>query len=70
MMRVNPNTTNDLLLALARTEKEARTAFLQVSTGRSVNLPSDDPTAAAVLVGNHMRADQTDQYLRSITSVQ
>jgi flagellar hook-associated protein 3 FlgL len=69
-MRVNPNTTNDLLLALARTEKEARTAFLQVSTGRSVNLPSDDPTAAAVLVGNRMRGDQTDQYLRSITSVQ
>lgn len=69
-MRVNPNTTDDLLLALARTQKEARTAFQQVSTGRRVNLPSDDPTAAAVLVGNHARADQNDQYLRSITSIQ
>lgn len=69
-MRVNPNTTNDMLLALARTEKEAETALLQVSSGRSVNAPSDNPTAAAVLVGNHARADQTDQFLRSITSVQ
>ncbi|HET9165330.1 MAG TPA: flagellar hook-associated protein FlgL [Candidatus Angelobacter sp.] len=69
-MRVNPNTSNDLLQALARTEKQAETALLQVSSGRSVNKPSDDPTAAAVLVGNHARADQTDQYLRSITSIQ
>jgi flagellar hook-associated protein 3 FlgL len=69
-MRVNPNTTNDLLLALARTQKEAETSLLQVSTGRSVNKPSDDPTAAAVLVGNHARKDQTDEYLRSITSIQ
>jgi flagellar hook-associated protein 3 FlgL len=69
-MRVNPNTTNDLLQALARTEQEAETALLQVSSGRSVNKPADNPTAAAVLVGNHARADQTDQYLRSITSIQ
>ena len=69
-MRVNPNTSNDLLQALQRTEKEAETALLQVSSGHRVNKPSDDPTAAAVLVGNHARADQTDQYLRSITSIQ
>jgi flagellar hook-associated protein 3 FlgL len=69
-MRVNPNTSNDPLQALQRTEKEAETALLQVSSGHRVNKPSDDPTAAAVLVGNHARADQTDQYLRSITSIQ
>ena len=69
-MRVNPNTSNDLLQALQRTEKEAETALLQVSSGHHVNKPSDDPTAAAVLVGNHARADQTDHYLRSITSIQ
>src|SRR5437762_9598626 len=69
-MRVNPNMTGDILAALARTQKESATNLQQVASGRRVNLPSDDPTAAAVLVGNHARADQTDQYLRSITSVQ
>jgi len=69
-MRVNPNTTADILLALARTHKESVTNLQQVSTGRRVNVPSDDPSAAAVLVGNHARADQADQYLRSITSIQ
>ena len=69
-MRVNPNITGDILAALARTQKESATDLQQVASGRRVNLPSDDPTAAAVLVGNHARTDQTDQYLRSITSLQ
>jgi flagellar hook-associated protein 3 FlgL len=69
-MRVNPNITGDILAALARTQKESATDLQQVSSGRRVNVPSDDATAAAVLVGNHARTDQTDQYLRSITSIQ
>ena len=69
-MRVNPNTNADILIALARTQKESASNLQQVSTGRRVNVPSDDPSAAAVLVGNHARADQADQYLRSITSIQ
>ena len=35
-----------------------------------MNVPSDDPTAAAVLVGNHSRADQADQFLRSLSGIQ
>ena len=69
-MRVNPNITGDILAALARTQKKSTIDLQQVSSGRRVNVPSDDPTAAAVLVGNHARTDQTDQYLRSITSLQ
>jgi flagellar hook-associated protein 3 FlgL len=69
-MRVNPNMTGDILAALARTQKESAIDLQQVASGRRVNVPSDDPTAAAVLVGNRARTDQTDQYLRSITSLQ
>jgi flagellar hook-associated protein 3 FlgL len=69
-MRVNPNITGDILAALARTQKESAIDLQQVTTGRRVNVPSDDPTAAAVLVGNHARADQADQYLRSLNSIQ
>lgn len=69
-MRVNPNLSGDILAALARTQKEAATDLQQVASGRRVTVPSDDPTAAAALVGNHARTDQADQYLRSITSIQ
>jgi flagellar hook-associated protein 3 FlgL len=69
-MRVNPNISSDILAALARTQKESTIDLQQVSSGRRVNVPSDDPTAAAILVGNHARTDQADQYLRSITSIQ
>ena len=69
-MRINPNNTPSLLAALAQTQKEEQAAMQEISSGRRVNMPSDDPTAAAVLVGNHARADQADQYLRSLASIQ
>jgi flagellar hook-associated protein 3 FlgL len=69
-MRVNPNSTPDLLAALARTQQEEQSAMLQIASGRRVNTPSDDPAAAAVLVQNHARAEQADQFRRSISSLQ
>ncbi len=69
-MRVNPNPTPDLLAALEQTQRQEQTALLQLASGRRVNVPSDDPAAAAVLVGNHARSEQSDQFLRSIASVQ
>lgn len=69
-MRVNPNYTPDLLAASAATQQEEQKALQEMSTGRRVNIPSDDPTVAAVLVGNHSRADQADQFLRSISGIQ
>jgi flagellar hook-associated protein 3 FlgL len=69
-MRVNPNTTPDLLAALEQTQRQEQNALLQLASGRRVNVPSDDPAAAAVLVGNHARSAQTDQFLRSIGSLQ
>jgi flagellar hook-associated protein 3 FlgL len=69
-MRVNPNTTPDLLAALATAQQEETTAMLQMASGRRVNTPSDDPTAAALLLQNHIQSSQADQYLRSAGSVQ
>lgn len=69
-MRVNPNYTPDLLAALAATQEEEQKALQEMSTGRRVNVPSDDPTVAAVLVGNHSHAEQADQFLRSISGIQ
>lgn len=69
-MRINPNLTADLLAALSNAEQEQNTAMLEMASGRRVNQPSDDPTAAAMLTENQAQSSAADQYLRSIDSVQ
>ena len=69
-MRVNPNTMPDLLAALNQTQLEEQQASLEISTGKSVNEPSDNPTAAALLVDNNDQATFTSGYLQSVSTVQ
>ena len=69
-MRVNPNPIPDLLAALNQTQLEAQEAGLQISTGKSVNEPSDNPTAAGLLVENNDQATFNSGYLQSISAVQ
>lgn len=69
-MRVNPNPMPDMLAALNQTELEAQQAELEISTGQSVNEPSDNPTAAALLVVNNDQAVFTSGYLQSLSTVQ
>jgi flagellar hook-associated protein 3 FlgL len=69
-MRVNPNITADLLAALANAQQQQDTAMLQMASGRRVNKPSDDPTGSAILIQNQAQQNQTDQYLRSVASIQ
>lgn len=69
-MRVNPNPMPDLLAALNRSRRETQDALQELSTGRRVNQPSDDPAAAALLIDNHDRITFTERYLQSLTSVQ
>jgi len=69
-MRVNPDLMPDLLAALNQTQLEAQEAALQISTGKSVNVPSDNPTAAGLLVENNDQATFTSGYLQSISAVQ
>jgi len=60
----------DLLAALNQTELEAQQASLEISTGRSVNEPSDNPTTAALLVENNDQATFNSGYLQSLSAVQ
>ena len=69
-MRVNPNPLPDLLSALEQTQQQINTDSEQISSGQSVNEPSDNPSAAALLVENANQTSEADQYLRSISSVQ
>ena len=68
-MRVNPNMAPDVLAAIAHAQQQQSVALQQVATGKRVNLPSDDPAAAAALVENHNRGDVNDQYSQNGSTV-
>ncbi len=67
-MRI-PDTSSTLLNALNVADQAEQTALTQLSTGRRVNVASDDPSAAASQVGLAAQSDSCDQFLRSISSV-
>jgi flagellar hook-associated protein 3 FlgL len=69
-MRVNPNPLPDLLAALEQTQQQINSDLQQIASGQSVNVPSDNPAAAEVLVQNADHTAEADQFLRSITNVQ
>ena len=69
-MRVNPNPFPDILAALNQTRQDQETALLQLSSGRRVSQPSDDPAAAAVLIQNRDQSTFNARYLSSLDSLQ
>jgi flagellar hook-associated protein 3 FlgL len=68
-MRVNPNPLPDLLATLGVNQQQINTDLEEIASGQSVNEPSDNPAAAALLVENADQTAQADQFLRSIGSV-
>ncbi len=61
-MRIASNLSNDVLSGIDQSEAALQTAFEQVSTGQRVNVPGDDPSAAAAMVQNQAATDALDQY--------
>jgi len=68
-MRVNPNITPDVLAAIYATQSQQETALQELSTGKRVNVPSDDPLAASLMVGNQDQSSRADQYLQNIDTL-
>ncbi|MBZ5657308.1 MAG: flagellar hook-associated protein FlgL [Acidobacteriia bacterium] len=69
-MRVNPNYMPDLLAALNQAQLNSQKASLEVATSRSVNQPSDNPAASALLVQNNDQITFNTTYLQSLVSIQ
>jgi flagellar hook-associated protein 3 FlgL len=69
-MRVNPNPYPDLIADAAQTQQQINTDEQEIASGSSVNLPSDNPAAAASLVQNSAETSQADQFERSVGSIQ
>ena len=68
-MRVNPDMSGDVLAAIWQTQNQENTALQQMSSGKRVNVPSDDPLAAAQMVGNQDQSNRADQYLQNIDTL-
>ncbi len=69
-MRIDPNLVPEVLSDLQTSQVSLNTALQQVSTGKSVNVPSDNPSAAAEMVENTIETGDVDQYTKNISSVQ
>lgn len=69
-VRLNPDTTPDLLASIEQAQQNQQNAVQQMSTGRSVNNLSDNPAAAAALVNNNALSSENDQFLSNVSDVQ
>jgi flagellar hook-associated protein 3 FlgL len=68
-MRINPDILPDLLAALNENQQQINGDLEQISSGQSVNQPSDNPAAAAALVVKADQTSQANQFLSSISTV-
>ncbi|MFZ3264120.1 MAG: flagellar hook-associated protein FlgL [Terriglobales bacterium] len=69
-MRVNPNFAQDVLNDVWQSQAQEQTDLQELSTGRRVNAPSDDPAAFAADVQNQAEQSQNDQYLQNTTNLE
>jgi len=67
-MRVNPNLVPNILADLAQSQSTLDTALQEVSTGKSVSVPSDNPAASAAMVQNSIETANVDQYTKNVSS--
>jgi flagellar hook-associated protein 3 FlgL len=68
-MRVNPNYTSDMVNLMNQAQQSEDNALQELSTGRRVNLPSDDPAAEAAMLGENSRSAAVDQYTANSNSL-
>ena len=68
-MRVNPNPLPDLLSAISQTQQQINQDLEQISSGQTINRPSDNPAGAAMLERNAGQTAEADQFLRSATGL-
>lgn len=68
-MRVNPNMVPDLVADMEQSQTAVNTALQEVATGKSVNVPSDNPAAAADMVQNTIETANVDQYTQNVSSM-
>jgi flagellar hook-associated protein 3 FlgL len=69
-MRVNPNFSADILQDLYQSQNQEQTTIQQMSSGKLINMPSDNPAGASALVENQAVQSQTDQFLKNTSGAE
>jgi flagellar hook-associated protein 3 FlgL len=69
-VRFNPDLYAGLVSGLNTNNAQQSQALQELSTGRRVNQPSDDPQATAAVINIHWQTAQVDQYAQSINNIQ
>lgn len=69
-LRIVPDLYSMTVGAIENDRQRLNTAVQQISTGQSVNLPSDNPAATAALIENTAQTNANDEYQQSISTIQ
>ncbi len=69
-IRINPDLTADMLAGLSLDRQQEDQAIQELSTGRKVNQPSDNPAAVAGLIVNNAQTSAVNTYLSNINTLQ
>ena len=69
-IRINPDLYTSMLAGVALDQQQEDTAIAELSSGRKVNQPSDDPAAEAGYIVNNSQASAVNSYLSNISSLQ
>jgi len=67
-MRVNTNIVPNILADLQQSQATLNTLLSELASGKSVNVPSDNPTASAQMVQNALETANVDRYTQNISS--
>jgi flagellar hook-associated protein 3 FlgL len=69
-IRANPDILADLLVGLNQTQQQLNQADTELASGRSINVPSDNPAGTSALILNHAAQDQADTYQTNVGDLQ
>jgi flagellar hook-associated protein 3 FlgL len=68
-MRVNPNYAADMVNLLDQSQQNETNALQELSTGRRISNPSDDPAAEAAMIAENSRSAAAVQYTANSDSL-
>ncbi len=68
-MRINPNISQNMVILMNQAQQNVNNAALELSTGRKVNVPSDNPSAAAAMIEENSSSAAVDQYTANSDSL-
>ncbi|MBZ5628019.1 MAG: flagellar hook-associated protein FlgL [Acidobacteriia bacterium] len=68
-LRINPDLTASTLFGLQQATQREADALTELSSGKRVNAPSDDPAATASVIGVHAGQQQNDTFKNNVSDV-